>query len=197
MRRFIRLQVPMKKAGLVMACALLDFCASAAAAQRVTQTQPAPSEAPQRTTATYGDWVVQCETPAQQPAAQPLHEKICDMAQIAQVTGKNLPFSRVAVAHPTKGQPVRLVVQVPVNVSFGKNVHIQTSDVDLGIVAPFARCIPNGCFADFDIKDDILKKLRTATGTGKLTFADSTGHDVVVPLSFNGFNQAFEALARE
>jgi invasion protein IalB len=88
------------------------------------------------------------------------------MAQSTQVQGRNLPFSRVAIAHPVKGQPVRLEVQVPVNISFGTNVKIQTGDADAGIAASFARCTPNGCFADFDIKDDVLKKFRAATGAG-------------------------------
>jgi invasion protein IalB len=167
--------------------------ASPPAAAQV-QTPPAASDAPQRTTATYGDWIVQCETQAGPPP-----QKVCDMAQTAQaqVQGRAAPFSRVAVAHPVKGQPVRLSVQVPVNVSFDSPVHIQIADSDPGVVAPFARCIPNGCFADFDIKDDLLKKFRAATETGKLTFADSTRHDVSVPLSFNGFNQAFDMLSKE
>ena len=46
-------------------------------------------------------------------------------------------------------------------------------------------------------KDDVLKKFRTASGAGKLSFADAGGHDVSVPLSFNGFNQAFDALLKE
>ena len=96
-----------------------------------------------------------------------------------------------------KGQPVRLVVQVPVNASFSINVRIQTGDADAGIAAPFARCTLNGCFVDFDIRDDVLKKFRTATGAGKLSFADAGGHDVSVPLSFNGFNQAVDALLKE
>jgi invasion protein IalB len=154
----------------------------------------APSEAPQRTTATYDDWVVQCDTQAGSPP-----QKICDMAQVAQVNaqGHSTPFSRVAVVHPVKGQPVRLVVQVPVNVSFATTVRIQTSDSDPGIAAPFARCLSAGCFAEFDIKDDVLKKLRAATGSGKVSFADGGGHEISVPLSFNGFNQAYEALVKE
>jgi len=116
---------------------------------------------------------------------------------VAQVQGKNLPFSRIAVMHPTKGQPVRLVVQSPVNVSFASSMRIQISDSDPGIAAPFARCVPVGCFADFDLKDDLLKKFTGASGTGKLTFVDAGGHDVTVPLSFNGFAQAFDALSKE
>jgi len=149
-------------------------------------------DTPQRTTATYGDWVVQCTENTSPPSAA-----VCDMAQVTQVQGKNLPFSRVAVARPEKGQPIRLVVQVPVNASFATQVHIQTSDQDPGIVAPFANCNPNGCFAEFDLKEDILKKLREATGVGKVSFADAGGHDVSVPMSFNGFAPAFDALLKK
>ena len=159
-------------------------------AQRAAQT--AASDTPQSTTASYADWVVQCQT---QPGPPP--QKVCDMAQVAQVQGKNLPFSRIAVMHPTKGQPVRLVVQSPVNVSFASSMRIQISDSDPGIAAPFARCVPVGCFADFDLKDDLLKKFTGASGTGKLTFVDAGGHDVAVPVSFNGFAQAFDALSKE
>jgi invasion protein IalB len=160
--------------------------------------RPAPAAAsngettPQQTTASYGDWVVQCVANSSPPS-----EPICDMAQVTQIKGKNLPFSRVAVARPQKGQPIKLIVQVPVNASFSTQVHIQTSDQDPGIIAPFANCSPNGCFAEFDLKEDILKKLRDATGVGKVSFADAGGHDVAIPLSFNGFAPAFEALSKK
>jgi len=155
---------------------------------------PQVDSAPQQTTATYADWVVQCQTQAGPPP-----QKLCDMAQITQVTqaqGK-VPFSRVAIAHPLKGQPIKLVVQVPTNASFATSVRIQTGDDDPGLSAPFARCLPIGCFADFDMKEETLKKFRAASGAGKLSFADAGGHDVAVPLSFNGFGQALDALERE
>jgi invasion protein IalB len=160
----------------------------------MAQAQPAQSEAPQRTTATYGDWVVQCETKDQEP-----HQKVCEMEQVTQrqVQGKTIPYTLIAVGRPVKGQPLKLVVQVPVNVSFSANARIKTSDADLGIVAPFARCAPGGCFAEFDIKDDIMKKFRAASGTGKISFVDAGGHDISVPLSFNGFSQALDGLLKE
>lgn len=152
---------------------------------------PVVTEAPQRTTATYGDWIVQCETSAQEPA-----KKVCEMMQTTQVQGSNAPFSRVAVGHPAKGQPVKVVAQVPVNASFAREVRIQAA-ADAVLAAPFARCIPNGCFAEFEAKDDVMKKFRAAAGAGKLSFADAGGREIDVPLSFKGFNQAFEALAKE
>lgn len=174
------------------AAAMITGAGSALAQQPVPQPRPAQPENPQSTTATYGDWVVQCQTMTGPPA-----KEVCDMAQVAQLQGKNLPFSRVAVAHPEKGQPVKLVVQVPVNVSFNTNVRIQTADSDPGIAAPFANCTPNGCFAIFDLKEDALRKLHAATSVGKLSFADAGGHEISVPISFKGFGDAYDALARK
>lgn len=119
------------------------------------------------------------------------------MAQVAQVEGRNIPFSRVAVVRPAKDQSVKLIVQVPVNVSFNANVRVQTSDSDAGLAAPFARCVPSGCFAEIEVGEDALRRLRAATGAGKLSFADAGGRNISVPLSFKGFSQAFEALTKE
>jgi invasion protein IalB len=202
------LQVKLALAGIVS----LTIAGGAAAQQPVARPAPRPapqsvqapiqqapaqqasaqSEVPQSTTATYADWVVQCQTRAGTPP-----EKLCEMAQVTQLQGKNVPFSRVAVVHPVKDQPIKLIVQLPVNVSFGSPVHIQSADADPGMTAPFARCLPAGCFAEFDLKEEALRKFRTASTVGKLTFADAGGHDVAVPLSFNGFAQALEALAKE
>jgi invasion protein IalB len=155
---------------------------------------PAANETPQRTTASYDDWIVECQT---QTGPQP--DKVCDMSQVAQVQQAQgrVPFSRVAITHPTRGQPVKLAVQVPVNVSLRRQVRIQMSDSDHGWSAPFTRCVPVGCFADFSFNDEALSKLRAAPGPGKVSFSDAGGHDIAVPLSFKGFSQAFEALAKE
>jgi invasion protein IalB len=168
-------------------------------AQR-TPGQPAPtvqgaqSSEPQRTTATYEDWIVQCQTQTGPPL-----RKVCEMTQITQVEaqGKSQPFSRVIIPRPAKDQPSTLVVQVPVNVTFSTNVRVQSSDGDQGLAAPFARCVPDGCFADFEIKDEALKKFRSASATGKLSFADAGGRALSVPLSFKGFGNAYDALMKE
>jgi invasion protein IalB len=171
----------------------------AAAPQPAAQPQPqsqaaVPGDAPQSTTATYGDWVVQCQTQAGPPL-----QKLCEMVQVAQaqVQGRSVPFSRIGIARPVKGEPVRFVVQVPVNVTFATNVRIQATDADPGIIAPFARCLPSGCFAEFDLKEEMLRKFRGAAAGGKLTFADGGGHEISAPVSFSGFGQALDALMKE
>jgi invasion protein IalB len=147
---------------------------------------------PQRTTATYSAWVVQCEMQKGPPP-----QKLCEMEQVAQVQGRNVPFSRIAIAHPTKGQPVRLIAQVPVNVSTTAPVRIKIGNSDTILTAPLSRCVPVGCTADFDIKDDSLNKLRSASDAGQLSFADASGTEITVPILFSGFAQAFDALTKE
>jgi invasion protein IalB len=161
---------------------------------QVPVAQPSASSAPQRTTATYDDWIVQCETQAGSPP-----RKLCEMTQLTQlqVQGKTQPFSRIVVPQPVKGMPSGLVVQVPVNVAFVTKVKIQTSDSDQGIEVPFARCVPDGCFAEFSVAGDGLARLRMASTGGKLSFADSTGRTISIPLSFNGFGKAYDALIKE
>jgi invasion protein IalB len=157
--------------------------------------------AQQTTTATYDDWVLQCQTEAGTPQQPQPPQKICDIVQVTQVRGGNgnTPFSRLAILHAAKGQPtIKLVVQLPVNVSLRTEVKIQASDADPGIIAPFDRCIPGGCFADFEIKDDVIKKFRAAGAKpGKVTFKAANGQDVNIPLSFKGFAQAFDALNKD
>ena len=184
----------------LLAGAVLVALSSAATAQQPRLPAPpvpaklAQNEVPQRTTATYANWVLTCDTQAGPPP-----QKTCEILQMvqAQAQGRTMPFSRIAVMRPVRGQPIKLVIQVPTNVTLSTNVRIQTADADPGVAAPFARCAPTGCFVDFELKDDVLKKFHAASGNGKITYADATGHEVVVPLSFSGFSQAFAALAKE
>jgi invasion protein IalB len=150
--------------------------------------------AQERTSATYDDWVLQCAADTAKPA-----QKTCDIEQVTQMQnqGRNVPLSRVAVARPEKGQPVMLTVQVPVNVSLRTGVIIKTSDSDPGLTAPFDRCLPVGCFADFALKDDAVRKFHSATTAGKLTFSVASGQNIAIPLSFKGFAPAFDALAKQ
>lgn len=150
--------------------------------------------AQERTTATYDDWVLQCTLQAGPPA-----QKNCDIEQLTQMQnqGRSVPLSRVAIAGPEKGQPARLTIQVPVNVNLRTEMRLQASTSDPGLAAPFDRCLPVGCFADFALKDDAIKKFRAATAAGKMTFQSANGQSVAIPLSFKGFGPAYDALLKK
>jgi invasion protein IalB len=145
----------------------------------------------EQTTATYGDWTLQCEVVQAGPPAR----KSCDIWQIAQVQGH--PVTRVEIGHPVRGQPVRLAAQVSVNVSLRGGVRLHMSDTDPGLAAAFNRCVPAGCFAEFELSADALRKFRGVGGGAKLTFTNAIGQRVSVPVSFKGFAPAFDALSNQ
>src|SRR5215813_12130048 len=95
----------------VLAGAVLLALSSAATAQQprpqappapAATPDPAPTETPQRTTASYANWVLTCDSWAGPPP-----RKTCEILQVvqAQTQGRTVPFSSIAVMRPVKGQP--------------------------------------------------------------------------------------------
>jgi invasion protein IalB len=143
----------------------------------------------QRTTATYGDWVIRCEV-------RENNAKTCEMAQFTQVSGQAQPVTQIIIGRQTKDSPLKMVFEVPVNVSVPAGVKLMGEGDHADVVASFSNCVPAGCFAVTDIKDPIIKKLRGLTANGKLQFKDAAERDVVFPVSFKGFGEAYDALTK-
>jgi invasion protein IalB len=58
------------------------------------------------------------------------------------------------------------------------------------------RCVPGGCVADNEVKEDIVRRWRQQTASGQLRFKEGDGRDVVMPFSFRGLAQALDALPK-
>jgi invasion protein IalB len=170
----------------VLACALMFGQAGTAAAQSAQPTTP------QQTTATYDDWIVRCET-RQGPPAQ----KTCEMVQFTQLKGRAGVLTQIAIGRPVKARPVKIVIQVPIGVWLPTGVKLVPDGAGAALAATFKRCTPAACFADVDVKDDVIRKFKTAAKPGKLAFRDANQKEVSLPVSFKGFNAAFEALSKE
>lgn len=156
---------------------------------------PAGAQAPQRTTATYDDWTVRCE--AVPPAPSQPARKSCEMFQVTQAQGQPNPVTQIAIGRAAKTDPFKLVMQVPVNVWIASGVKLVYDDKQQGLSGTYKRCIPVGCFAEVDVNDDMIKKLRARTDPGRLEFKDASQRDVAIPASFKGFGQAYDALLKE
>jgi invasion protein IalB len=157
---------------------------------------PAPpaggSTPPQQTTATYEDWIVRCET---QPGPPP--QKFCEMVQFTQVKGGGSVISQVAIGRPVKGQPVKLVIQLPIGVWLPTGIKLFTGAKDPGLLTTFKRCLPSACFTDAEINADTIRKFRTTAEAGQIQFKDGNQKDASLPVSFKGFGTAFDALQKE
>jgi invasion protein IalB len=146
------------------------------------------AQTPQRTTATYDDWIVRCELSSD--------AKVCDMMQSTQLKGQAQPVTQIAIGRQAKNGPLKIVFQIPVNVWLPAGVKLATEDKQDDVAASYSRCTPAGCFAETDIKESVIKKLRGLTTNGKLQFKNASEQDVAVPVSFKGFGDAFDALQR-
>jgi invasion protein IalB len=175
-----------------------DAPAPAPAVAQAPAAAPAPAPAPvssdpQATTAAYGDWVVRCPRIGQGAAIQHL----CEAAEIIQTQGAQGPIAQIAIGRLTAADPLRLTLVLPPNVSFPSTPRMSAEEKDPHpLDLNWRRCLPGGCFADVEIKDDVLQRWRALTSQGAILFKDSTGRDISVPFSFRGLGPALDALAK-
>jgi invasion protein IalB len=144
--------------------------------------------APSMTTATYGDWVVRC--------SQRTEGRLCEAAQTLFVQGQPNPVAQIAVGREKPTEPIRLVVQLPVNVTFAGRLKITLKEGAPTIDLNIERCIPAGCFAEMQPADDALRQLRAYTEPAHMAYKDAGQHDVSWPFSLRGLPQALDALAK-
>ena len=151
----------------------LAFAASPAMAQGVVRS-------------THGDWQVSCETPAGASFEQ--------CAMIQNVTAEDQPNVALSViALRTADRQARILrVLAPLGVLLPYGLGLFLDGTDLGDV-PFLRCLPNGCIAESVMDDAFLEKL-SAGETALFVVFKSPEEGIGIPVSLNGFRDAFAAL---
>jgi invasion protein IalB len=145
-------------------------------------------QAPQLTTATYDEWTVRCEVRSGTSG-----RKLCEITQMTSLRGRT--YTQIAIGRSVRTKTWKVVFEVPVNVWVQTDVKFTFDGKNPGFSATFTRCVPNGCFAESYLTDDMVRKLRTRTQPARFAFKDATQHTVVVPVSFKGFSEALDALA--
>ncbi|OYW32143.1 MAG: hypothetical protein B7Z45_09630 [Azorhizobium sp. 12-66-6] len=153
---------------------------------------PPPGQQPQRTSSTYDDWELRCET-----LTNPAPRKVCEIVQFTRVQGQQQPLTQLAVARPEAAQPWRLVAQVPAGVSLPKGIRLVLEEKGPALDLTYRRCMGDACFAEVELKDDVVAKLKGRTAGASLVFANGVDQDITVPVSFTGFTTAFDALTKQ
>ena len=180
---------------------LLLVHASPVSAQAVPAQSPGtPSNAPPAQqnlvtkTQQYGDWVLTCrKVDASAQAAEN-----CELVQTVTLNGQKAPFAQMAIGKPKAEMPIQITVVVPQNVSFPSSVKVLVDEKDKSPTdLAWARCLPVGCFASANLKDDVQKKWGALETQGRVIFKAGNGQDVAMPISFKGLKSALEALSKE
>jgi invasion protein IalB len=150
------------------------------------------AQVPQRATVTYDDWTGSCAT-----APEAEGRKTCEMVQTQTIPGQSNPVGQITISRASKTGPLKIFFQVPANVWLQTGVKFIADDKEPGLVATFRWCIPARCLADFDLGEEIIKRLRARTEPGRVELKDAAQHDISLPVSFRGFTPALDSIERQ
>src|SRR5262249_56189410 len=96
----------------------------------------------------------------------------------------------VVKAAEEKGRVVGVVAVVGVLLPSGLGLKIDKTDVGR---AGFVRCLPNGCVAEVQMEENLLKQLRTGTSATFIIF-QTPEEGIGIPMSLKGFGEGFDKL---
>lgn len=193
---------PMRRLPGLLLVALFSVLPLTAAAQSQKGTTkdartPAPAAAsvpaaPQRTTASFGDWVLRCESIAAQS------KRVCEVAHMIVAQGQTAPLAQIAIGRQAPNEAERLTVVVPPNIAIGVKLQVITAKAGAApIELTWQRCMPGGCFASVALSNAALNELTAPSEPGRIVFANAANHEIALPLSLRGLSQAMTALAKE
>jgi invasion protein IalB len=162
----------------------------ASAQQRPAAPAPATSN-PERTSATYGDWVMRCET-----RAAPATGRGCELLQSLQ-DQRGQAVAQFALGRIQREDPTRLVVLIPSNITVAVPMRLNLADGAQPIPVTLKACGPRGCVADTELTAALLTRMRGREAQGRLEYRDALNAEVALPFSTRGLGQALDALRRE
>lgn len=150
--------------------------------------QPAPAATvpqPDRTTASYGDWVLRCDLKA-------AGERFCEVAQTIQDT-QGAVLAQVTARRATPGGPLLLTVQVGTNIAIPEPVRMM-ADEQAALNLAFRRCLPRGCFAELQLPDGDAIAFAQRAEAARLDYRSADGTALSIPISLRGLAASLEAL---
>jgi invasion protein IalB len=134
----------------------------------------------------YGDWQIRCDTP---PGA---HGPQCALMQ--SVTAEDRPnVGLTVIVLKTADHKSRLMrVVAPLGVLLPSGLGLEIDHQNVGR-AGFVRCLPNGCIAEVNMDDNLLKEMRNGQTSTFIIF-QSPEEGIGFPMSLKGFGEGFDKL---
>lgn len=146
----------------------------------------APAMAQGTVKAEYGDWQMSCDTP---PGAS--FEQCAIIQNVLAEDQPNVGLSVIVLR--TADREARLLrVLAPLGVLLPNGLGLNVDGTDMGRVA-FVRCLPNGCIAEVELDEEIIKVLSEGTNAIFVVFK-TPEEGVGIPVSLSGFAEGFAAL---
>jgi invasion protein IalB len=150
----------------ILATLILPGLGSLAVAQATKSTAPAAKQEPARpvdaepnsTQSNFGDWTLRCQRLSNGAETQ----RVCEVAQQIRAQDQQNTVAEIAIGRLKKADPLRVTVVLPVNITFSNSPNFLTEgstgeQLDLG----WRKCLPGGCIADAQLKEDLLVRWKT------------------------------------
>jgi invasion protein IalB len=136
--------------------------------------------------AVYGDWQIRCETP---PGAQ--NEQCALFQSVVAEDRMNVGITVLVIK--TADQKARLMrVQAPLGVLLPAGLGLKIDQADIGR-AGFVRCLPRGCYAEVQMDDALVSKLRTGQ-TATFFIFQTPEEGIGFPMGLKGFGDGYDKL---
>ncbi len=134
----------------------------------------------------HADWQVRCDTP---PGAQ---GEQC--ALIQSVTAEDRPkVGLTVIVLKTADQKSRLMrVLAPLGVLLPSGLGLKIDKTDVGR-AGFVRCLPNGCVAEVQMDENLMKQMRSGQAATFIIF-QTPEEGIGIPMSLKGFGEGYDKL---
>lgn len=142
---------------------------------------------PDRTTASYGDWVLRCDLSNG-------GERLCEVAQTIQ-DGRSQVLALLTARRGTPGGPITFMAQLGPNATVTEPARLVIEDQAVLNFA-FRRCMPRGCFAEVQVPDAEASTVARRTDAARLDYRDAEGALISIPVSLRGLAPSLEALRR-
>lgn len=142
------------------------------------------ADTPSQTTATFGDWTVQCRL------LDDKSTKLCEMLQAVAAKGNKGLLAKIAVGRLPGKDAMRVVVQLPLAVHLNSPVELRVGD-KVAVKAAYETCYPDFCIAGAAFSDNAAQMFKKAQAM-TIVFTDRSGAAKGVPVSLNGFTAAFK-----
>ena len=174
--------------GLIVAVGLTGFASMASAA------------APQRTTATFSDWLVQCRsytapaTAASKKKKAGADKTICEMVQTFTFRRSGRQLAKLAIGQLPGKAEIKAVVQTPLSVYLPDGVVIKAGEKgkEKKFSGKFVRCTKTSCFAEINLKKADVNSIEKSKKSS-MVFTDGGRRKLSLSVSLKGYGDAFKA----
>ena len=134
----------------------------------------------------FNDWQIRCDTP---PGAQ---GETCALIQSVTAEDRANVGITVIVLKTADQKSKVMRVLAPLGVLLPSGLGLKIDKTDVGR-AGFVRCLPNGCVAEVQMEDNLVKQLRTGPSATFIIF-QTPEEGIGIPMGLKGFGEGYDKL---